>query len=341
LKTSRQRYRKRQAESAINELRKWARSDKMMELPLEAIDEAIELFKTLQKEGFHTGYSAMINALASLFYVIKTDPSCPAISFRQFKEALPVKKDGFTPIYNPKQIFRAYKKIVEKYGIGPQTCTLRPVIFVKKFGPMMGFDSANLEKAVVLAKEIIERRIHQGRSPIVSAAACLAAIDSQFGKKRDRREIAELCGVTDSAISVILDLPFFQKRFPSVKSRKKKPVSKIVLIKLLRKLVKETPARPYYDQSISFHALQRSFHLAFQKELEHSYVPWKNWIYALEVVKSDGLIIVTIKQTCKVLLDQSCHLKDINCFRCAEMQFWKPCLAARIIIKSQKPTIAP
>ena len=211
----------KRTELVIDDFRKWANSEKMMELPSEIINEAIELFKTLQKDKFNLGILTMINAYACLFYIIKTDPSCPAISPRQFIEALPEDVERYY-IRNPKLIFKAYRKIVRKYGISPQTCTLRPLIFVKKFGPMLGFDKDILQKATDLAEEMVREKAHQGRSPIVSAAACLAVIDFQIGKKRNRKEIAEICGVSDTAIKGVLHIPFFAKKEREGRIQRKK-----------------------------------------------------------------------------------------------------------------------
>src|SRR4030042_4253476 len=134
-------WKEEKIERVVKEMEKIAKSERFLEIPLDVIEEAGKLFKSLKEEKFISGYPGIIIALACFYYVIRIDPSCPAISFKQFKEAIPIVEDGIAPCYDPKNILRVYQKIIEKYGITPQTCTVRPTIFVKKFGSMMGFDS--------------------------------------------------------------------------------------------------------------------------------------------------------------------------------------------------------
>jgi len=304
-------------EQVIAEMEKVAKSEKLMEIPWEIIDEAKQFFKSIHQEGFDVGHPAIITAFACLYFVIKTDPSCPAISFRQFKEAIPDKyrEDGFTiiPRYDPKKIFRTYQKIVEKYGIAPQTCTVRPTIFVKKFGLMMGFDKATLEKAVALAEKMVKKRVHQGRSPIVSAAACLRVIDLQYGKKRKRREIAKLCGITDAAIGKTLDIPFFKKRFPR---EKPKVVRKEILKKLLREFLS---GLQNYQDPLYLNSLKQKFRHSFSEELQGLYIDWKHWISVLEELSSEGLIALRFTQGCESLARGRTPIDKIDCFHCSKM----------------------
>jgi len=311
---------------AIAEMEKVARSEKLMEIPWEIIGETRQFFESIYQEGFHTGYPAAITAFACLYFVIKTDPSCPAISFNQFKEAI---EDGVIPRYDPKKIFRTYQKIVEKYGIAPQRCTVRPTIFAKKFGLMMGFDNATLEKAVALAEEMIEERVHQGKSPIVSAAACLAVIDAQFGKKRNRKEIAELCGVTDEAIGKTLDIPFFKKRLPR---EKPKAVRKDILKKLLREFLLGLKS---YQDPLYLNSLKHKFRLSFFKELQGLYIDWKYWILALEELSSEGLITLRFTQSCEALVRGRISFDKIDCFHCSEMNWRRPCLSSKAHFKAK------
>ena len=319
-------------EQAIAKMEKVAKSEKLMEIPYEIIGETGKLFRSLIEDGFDSGYSDVINALACLYHLIRTDPSCPAISFRQFKEAIPDKyrENGFTitPRYDPKKIFRSYQKIVEKYGIAPQTCTVRPTIFVKKFGPMMGFGNTTLEKAVALAEEMVKRRVHQGRSPIVSAAACLRVIDLQYGKKRDLREIAELCGVTDAAINKALVLPFFAGKIPR---KEVKYLKKTVLLRFLRKLIKVSLRD---EGPMPIINLKKRLRLSLPDEFKNHQIGRKEFLGALKTLELESLLFVVPLGECSRIG----HIPGIHCLDCAEnLRFWFPCRGARVLFKKNKP----
>jgi len=324
-------WKEEKIERVVKEMEKIAKSERFLEIPLEVIEEAGKLFKSLKGENFISSYSDIITALACFYYVIKTDPSCPAIPFKQFKEAIPTEEDGFTIIlrYDPKKIFRTYQKIVEKYGITPQTCTLRPTIFVKKFGPMMGFDNATLEKAVALAEEMVKERVHQGRSPIVSAAACLRVIDLQYGKKRDLWEIAKLCGVTDAAINKALTLPFFAGKIPR---KEVKYLKKTVLLRLLRKqLIKISLSD---EEPMPIINLKRRLRLSLPDELKNHQIGRKEFLGALKTLELENLLFVVPLGECSRIG----HIPGIHCLDCAEnLRFWFPCRGARVLFKKNKP----
>lgn len=317
--------RNRRMKSAIVEMKKVAMSEKLMELPLEIIEEAVELFKSLQEDGFKTGYSSVIDAFSCLLYIIKTDPSCPAISFKQFTEALST-NDELQPLYDPKKIFRAYRKIVGKVGIQPRTCAIRPTIFVTKFGKKMGFDEALLEKTLHLTEEAINAKVHIGKSPLTVAAAFLAVIDFQYGKKRDRREIAEICGVTDAAISNVLALPFFAGRIPR---KEVKYVSKTVLLRLLRKLIKTSLNE---EEPMPISSLKRRLRLSLPDELKNHQIGWKEFSSALKTLISEGQMFIVGLAGCPKLNEP----QRIYCLSCPEMEFWKSCQYCRVLFKKQR-----
>jgi transcription initiation factor TFIIIB Brf1 subunit/transcription initiation factor TFIIB len=259
---------------AIAEIEKMARKQN---LPEDIATSAIELFKSLHKGGFVRSRSSICVARACLYYIAKLDPSCPAVNLRNFANEGPCSQ---------KKIFHYYAKIVEKFGMQPQVCTIRPTIYVKSFGQKLGFSEGTLKKAIELSEEIVKEKIHIGKSPIIVAAACLYIASHICKERRTLFEIADISGITEPGIKRFLKEPFFKDLRECVRPVNQ-PVGKNILQKFIRELLGKIDIKP---DGMPVYQFRRELRLHFSKELAGLTIGFVQFIEILEELKNEGLI---------------------------------------------------
>jgi transcription initiation factor TFIIIB Brf1 subunit/transcription initiation factor TFIIB len=250
---------------------------KKLNLPEDIAPSAIELFKSLRKEGFVRSRSSICIAMACLYYLIKLDPTCPAITLKSFAYESPCLQ---------KEIYRLYTKIVEKFGMQPQVCTIRPTIYVKSFGQKLGFSEMTLEKAIKLSEEMVKEKIHIGKSPIVPAATCLYIVSHICKERKTLSEIAEICGTNEPSIRNFLKEPFFRDLRQSIK-----PIQQPVDKDILRKFVRELLEKIHIEQEgMPVYRFRVELRIFFAKELTGLTIWFDQLEEILKELKREGLI---------------------------------------------------
>lgn len=269
-------------QEAIAEMEKVA---KKLGLPENIVKEAKELFSSLCQEGFVRGRPFLVVALTALYYKMRRDPSCPAITLQDFAKETPC---------NAKKIRRLYNKILAKEGSLPQVCTLRPTIFVRAFGKKIGFTQKTLDNATELAKEMVRKRVHLGRSPQVSAAACLYAANRLSREEKSQEEIGDECGISTHALRNVLSHPFFVEK--GLTRYKESAVSGNVLQELIPKLL----AKLSIDQQrIPFYQLKPSLRHSFSDELRGFYIPSDRLYRILRELEAKNVISIVPGPKCQ------------------------------------------
>jgi len=275
---------------------------KKLNLPEDIAASAIELFKSLRKEGFVRGRSSVCIALACLYYLTKLDPSCPAVTLKSFANESPCSQ---------KEIFRFYKKIVEKFGMQPQVCTIRPTIYVKSFGQKLGFSEGALKKAIGLSEEMVKEKVHIGKNPVIVAAACLYVVSHICKERKTQAEIAEMCRTSAASIQDFLQQPFFEKKgFKELIKTTYEPVEMDVLKKLVREFLDKIQIG---QRGIPIYQLKLKLRLSFPQELKNLSVHFDRLEDVLDELENEGLIKF-IKPNCRT--DYRTYRK-ISCSQCS------------------------
>ncbi len=273
---------------AVAEMEKVA---EQLALSKDIVEEAKELLKSLWQGRFVRRRSYLLVALGCLYYQIKREPTCLAISFRRFAEVIP---------FTQKEIFRVYIKIVKKEGIPAQICTLRPTIFVKEFGKKMGFSKRALARAIRLAEEMVKERVHLGKNPIALATTCLYVASLEFKEGITQSEISEACGIEETGVTIrnTLGIPFFAEKVRDLRYQIRS-VSEEVLLELVLKLL------AIKQRGIPFSQLRQSLRCSFPNKLRGFSVPYERLNRAIRRLISKDLITATRWS--------GCEEKDLNC----------------------------
>ena len=278
------------------------KTTKALNLPEDIIQTAIELFKTLHQEGFVRGRSAISIAMACLYYIVKIDPACPGVSLKNFTEKTPSVQ---------KEIYRYYSKIVEKFGMQPQVCTIRPMIYVKSFGQKLGFSEKALEKTIKLSEEIVKEKVHLGKSPIIVAATCLYIVSHICQERKTLSEIAKICGTNETGIRNFLQEPFFEnKGFKKLIKTTYEPVDTNVLKRLAREFLDKIQIE---QSGIPLYQLKLKLRLSFPQELKNLSVRFDRLEEILDELESEGLIKF-IKPNCRT---EYLTGREISCSQCS------------------------
>jgi transcription initiation factor TFIIIB Brf1 subunit/transcription initiation factor TFIIB len=289
---------------------------KALNLPEDILQTAIEFFKTLHQEGFVKSRSAVGIAMACLYYTIKLDPSCPAITLKEFTDKTPCLQ---------KEISRFYRKMVEKFGMQPQVCTLRPIIFVKAFGKKIGFRKESLEYAVKLAEDSVEEKAYMGKNPAVWASACLYAASLKFQEGITQDEITHVTNCQQVSMRKILkEHPFFSR----IKFFVTAP--KMANRELLKKLIQKLPS--IYPQGIPVAHLRQALRCSFAEDLKGYFMPTSEPYKVVEDLEIEGLAKRIPGPSCE---KRSASKEEPVCIRCS----WSYC--NDFIVQTQKISIVP
>lgn len=266
-------FNRKRFDQVIVEIEKVARQ---LDLPQNIVKEAKELLFSLQKKGFIAGRSYITVALASLYYTMKRDPSCPAISLQNFAEVTPCTTGD---------IRRPYNKISREEGNLPHVCTLRPTIFVRKFGKEIGLSKEALNKAIEFAREMVRKRAHLGKQPVTLAATCLYVANLVSEEGITQGEITDVCNTAESGIRTALKYPFFVEK--RIEYKRPRSVSEEVLFELIQKLL----TRPQINQQgIPFYQLRRNLRCSFSDELRGFSIPINRLHGAVRALKKQSLV---------------------------------------------------
>jgi len=247
---------------------------KSLNLPSGILETSGELIKKLYQERSFKGQSILAIAMACIYYMIKLDPSCPAITIHEFA--------GQTSVTR-KKIYHYYSKIVDKFGIQPQVCTIRPTIFVKSFGQKIGFRKEVLDFAVNLAEDSVNKKTYVGKSPSVWASACLYIASVKFGEGITQEEIAEGSGVNQVSIrNAFKESTFFSKVTRSIEAPQLVPGE--LLKKLICKLLSVD------SNGIQLIHLRQALRCSFAEELKGFFISVKKLDDVLIDLEFEGIV---------------------------------------------------
>ena len=133
-----------------------------------------------------------VRALAALYAALKAT-HCYPMNLREFLEMFegPALKVGVTKVY---------KRMMMEAELKPQFCHVRPHMFVEKYAGALGFSKREGALAMRLANNVVERRLHMGKNPIVVAAAIVYIAALELKKEVTLREVAETARCSEQAV---------------------------------------------------------------------------------------------------------------------------------------------
>jgi len=276
------------------------------------IKEAEKLLRSLCKEGFCRYRSYILVGLGCLYYQIKRDPNCLAISLQKFIKATS---------YTRKEICKIYNQIVAKKGIPAQICTIRPTIYVKKFGEKLGLSKRALAYAIRLSEEMIKRKIHLGKNPLSLAATCLYIANLRFNEGRTQGEISEVFNIEETGMTIrkISKLPFFVEKMKDIEYGTLKIINKEILSELIPKLFK----KPQFKQGILFVQLRRNLRYFFPEETKGYAIPYGRLNEIVRGLDLDGILKLTPGSEC-IKRPPKEHCRYCDKIHCIEMLVQPP-----------------
>jgi len=187
---------------AITEIKEVASS---LNLPKNIGEDSEKLFNDLLREGIAISHSAYCAAFACLFYVMKQDIACIAVSVKEFVRVLPLDK-----IDKPRCVWKAYKKIIVKKKEPPRLCTLRPMRFIDPIGQKLLITREARKIAEHIAEDAVKQNVHIGKHSVIVAAVCLYMATIVTGERRTQRQIADCAGITTVPMTNMLKHSFFE-----------------------------------------------------------------------------------------------------------------------------------
>jgi hypothetical protein len=206
-------------------------------------------------------------------------------------------------------------------GIPSLTCTVRPKIFVEKFGGNLGLSKEALGQAVELAEEIVEKKAHLGRNPISLTVACIWIANLEFSEGLTEDEIVNECGTTENVLRQALEISFFAER--RLTPKRPRYIKKEVLIEFIPKLLKLQD-----EKEIPFLRLRSKFRSQFPDKTKGFRIPTRQrLIPAVKILEVDEAIILLPNSECE-REKSSCRFCDLS-----------PCF--KTVIKSRSHNIVP
>jgi len=137
-----------------------------------------------------------IAATACIYVALKLN-ECKPVTMKKIIESLNFKdkKEAL------KKVWKVYKKLIgNSPNFQAKPCYVTPYIYVEDLCRKLGLSPRTRAYALRLAKKTVEKKLHLGKKPLVTAAAIVYIAGVQCNEHVMQKEIAHETGITEVSI---------------------------------------------------------------------------------------------------------------------------------------------